>query len=531
MYRAYHNGNLFFDTSADIDELTLASATIQFQLGGAGTFNFTAEESNICYEDFDTPKGYVDVYRNNDLIWSGRIITPTQDLYKQKSVVCEGMFAVFNDSVYRAPLEPFNGTLAELIGNLISSHNEQVESDKQINIRTITVTDDYIYREYENVEPTMKRLLDLVDSYGGYMSVSKVGGLLYFDWLSEIEDVVDQTIEVGSISSITKKSSIKDVITVLIPLGAEQELADGTKRRVTIESVNNGNDYLESAVGIETYGRINGVNVWDDVTTPSILKAKGQQYLSEKAQTLLSLSITAVDLADLAEEESNEHFKTGKRVRVNVPHLEIDDYFTITTQNLNLISPASNSITVGATGFGYVGRMANKEAETQAKLQKVIAEYANTEVVNGILERVQNNSTMIEQNSEEISLTATEISSIDGLINQLQTVISQNSEAIEALIISNNKIAVAIKVDENGVTIGKQDDPVYSRQTNSAYQFVDSTGNVVLLEINTIGITAPTINASEQVAFLSGGVQQWAIRKGEDDVHGNYNLNDVWIGG
>ena len=531
MYRAYLNGELFFNTGANLEELSLQSAQLQLQLGGGGTFKFTAEQSNICYDDFDNPQSYIDVYRDNDLIFSGRVISPTQDLRKSKAVTCEGLFSVLNDSVYRAPLTPFNGTLAELVEVLIDSHNAQVESAKQIQIRNITVSDDYMFRQYENVESTMKRLQDLVQSYGGYMSVEKVGGLLYFDWIAEVTEVNSQTVTVRSITSINKTSTIKDIVTVLIPLGTEIENEDGTKQRLTIEAVNGGVDYLESTTGIEAYGRINGVEIWDDVTNASILKTKGQQFLADKARTALSLSITAVDLADVGTEGVTEHFNIGTRIRVNVPHMEIDDYFTVNTLSLNLLQPESNSITVGASGLGYIGRTANKEAQQDARIVKISNEYVSNGRVNEINDRVVTAETAIAQNNELIQATAQRITSVNGLVETLQTIVNQNAESIEALITSNNKIALALKIDENGVTIGKQDDPVYSRQTNNAYQFVDSAGNIVLLEINTTGIVAPTVNATEQVAFLSGDTPQWAIRKGEDDANGHYNLNDVWIGG
>ena len=531
MYRAYLNGNLFFDTQANLDELALASATLNFQLGGAGTFNFTALDSNIAYNNFDSPKSYIDVYRNDALIWSGRVITPTQDLYKQKAVTCEGLFAVLNDSVYRAPTEPFTGTLAELVELLITSHNEQVEEEKQIQIRNITVTDEYLYRAYENVESTMKRLQDLVSSYGGYMSVEKVGGALYFDWLAEINTVSQQTVTVTSITSINKSTSIQDVITVLIPLGAEQELEDGTKRRLTIESVNNGVDYLESQTGVATYGRIVGVEIWDDVNVPALLKSKGQDYLNKKAQTAYSLSITAIDLADLGEEVASENFKVGTRLRVRVPHLDIDGYYTTTTQSLNLLQPASNNITVGATGLGFIGQNANKGNITTAQLQKITSEYAsNTRLVDVQNQLVETNAS-IETANGTIQSVASALELTNGNVSALQTIVQQDATQIQAVVEQNNNIALVFRITANGVEIGKQDDPVYSRQTNNAYQFVDSSGNKVLLEINTLGIQAPTATVEEQVAFLAGSTPQWAIRKGEVDSNGHYNLNDIWIGG
>ena len=53
--------------------------------------------------------------------------------------------------------------------------------------------------------------------------------------------------------------------------------------------MNNGVDYLESQTGVATYGRIVGVEIWDDVNVPALLKSKGQDYLNKKAQTAYSV--------------------------------------------------------------------------------------------------------------------------------------------------------------------------------------------------------------------------------------------------
>ena len=528
MYRAYHNGELFFDTNANIDELALLSAQVDFQLGGAGSFSFTLDKHNLAFGTFKNLKSKVDLYRGNDLIFSGRVIEPSTELYLNETIICEGMFAVLNDSVYRPTPQPFNGTLPELIALLISNHNTQMEEDKQLNIGTINVTDEYMYRSYENTETTMKRLQDLVDSYGGYMSVVKNNNKLWFNWIKNLEDISTQKIELGNnLLDISRESSGTDIITVLIPLGADAEDENGVKRRINISSVNGGLDYLEDAEGIEKYGRIVKTQIWNDVTQPSLLRQKGLEFLNERSKQKTTIELSAIDLADIG--EAIDNFKVGEKIYVqSLPH-GVDGYFIATEQSLDLLTPEQNKLTLGANLLGYIENRQRAERARNQIIDQINSSYANNTAVNELSHLVSEHSTGIEQNSEYIRSYAELIETLRDQINKQSTELIQTANSIAALVKENDELKTFLEIRSDGVYIGKGGEAVQSRQTATSYQFIDSYGNI-LLEINTEGMTTPTVNATSQVAFLSGSTPQWAIRKGEE-INDRYNLNDVWIGG
>lgn len=62
-----------------------------------------------------------------------------------------------------------------------------------------------------------------------------------------------QVIEFGTnLLDITEYITAENVFTVLIPLGERQKDSSGNETgRLTIESVNSGKDYIESATGIK----------------------------------------------------------------------------------------------------------------------------------------------------------------------------------------------------------------------------------------------------------------------------------------
>ena len=114
--------------------------------------------------------------------------------------------------------------------------------------------------------------MDLVDSYGGYMTVTKQNDVLYFDWRESIAGLNQQGINFGqNLLDLTQEESAAELVTILVPLGAQIENEDGTNTRLTIAAVNDGKDYIENAEGIAEYGQVVGIQIWDNVTVDTIL--------------------------------------------------------------------------------------------------------------------------------------------------------------------------------------------------------------------------------------------------------------------
>ena len=70
-----------------------------------------------------------------------------------------------------------------------------------------------------------------------------------------------------------------------------------TEERLTIESVNDGIDYIEDEEAKEAFGIIEGSVEYDDVTEPTNLLSKGREYLVQNNKVLVKYSVTALDLS------------------------------------------------------------------------------------------------------------------------------------------------------------------------------------------------------------------------------------------
>lgn len=545
MFRAYHtkygvenpSPKLFFDDTLDsLKTYTLIDPSLKTEVGKAGSFSFKISINNTEFDNFEDLVSYVDLYRENDLIFSGRVFgVGPKDFYGKTTVYCEGLLALFNDSIFEPII--FNGTLSDLLQNMLDQHNSQVDDYKQVQLGVVTVEDEYLYRAYENYEPTINRLDDLVDSYGGYMSVRKENDQLYLDYLIDFEEQSVQTIDFGeNLLDLTQETDVSELATVLIPFGANvQNEEDGSSSRVDITSVNLGINYIENIEGINRYGRIWATNTWDDVTVPTILKKKAEKYLAEISQPKVSIDVTAVDMAKVG--SNINFFKAGQYVHVKSAFHGIDRNILIKSQDLKLNDPASNTMTLSDTFNGFISKT-NKNVTTINKNIDYI--FSRTDDNSKRSEDLQKQINVINEagylNAEGVAgIYSSVITEMENKINSQTAVLQTQAGQIEALILENNDLKKYLRFDENGLEIGASDSPISSVQDEQSYRYVDSSG-AILFEINTMGVDADTYNARKQISFSTesidgNSIKQWAIRHGEVDGDGNFNLNDVWIGG
>lgn len=416
MFKAFLNDSLFFDASVSMDELALSSAKLSLEAGKAGAFTFTLHPSNVMYDQFHKFTSYVDVYKKDRLIFSGRVLEEKKGFQNQQEIICEGLLAVFNDTVIR----PFthSGTLEALLAAFLSGHNSQVAADKRVSLGNITVTDsnNYVCRTYENYETTMKRLEDLAASLGGYFVVRKTDSGLVLDYLKDFTEYSGQTINFGeNLLDLTRESTGADMITALIPLGA---IDDETQEKLTIAEANDGLDYLVNQVALDEYGWILGVQEWSDVTSVTNLKNKGLAYLADKSKSRITINVSAVDMAKANSDISG--FLCGQYIKVKSSLHGINEYLLAVKQDLDLLQPANNKMTLGTTRLGFIGQSNQNSANVIANVKQQAEAAAAKKTVK--LE------TEIKQNAEAIQSVASQITTIGEQVTVAESMATQTAE-------------------------------------------------------------------------------------------------------
>lgn len=316
------------------DDYRIISPSLSLEVNKAGSLSFTMPPGHAMYDAIQKMKSIITVEQDDEEIFRGRALDETTDFYNQKEVYCEGELAFLLDSIQR-PYE-FEGTVADFLHMMIKNHNEQVDEAKQFTIGNVTAVDDSVQLALENIgySDTLTALESvLLDVYKGYLRIRYNGGVRYLDYLLAYGENSGQKIEFGvNMLDLDNQIDAKEIFTVLVPLGGIND--DG--ETITIESVNDGLDYIENEDAIAQYGRIVKTHSWDDVTDPAELYSLGYNKLMD-ATTADTLTIKAVDLHLL--NGDTDKISLGDNVHLlSTPH-GLDKEYTCEAIDINPFDP------------------------------------------------------------------------------------------------------------------------------------------------------------------------------------------------
>ena len=515
------NGNiaqyLYRHEVATQDE-KIPSGSIQEQINAIGAFDFTIYPNNPCYDNLYEYTTKIEIYNTNKnrYDFKGRIlkISPQMDsdgmIYK--TVVCESRLAYFCDTVQPyAEARYFEGDasrtgLEEYIDTILQNHNSQVEEEKKIYRGVVSVivdATDGILKSF-NYEKTFDVIkAELIDAYGGEIDIREgKNGLLYFDYVQSFGVTRATTIELAkNIESQSREIDVSNVITRLIPLGAKLTFTDDegkeveTEERLTIESINNGLNYIEDNIAVKKYGIIYGTQEFSDITQASALKLKGEQWLATNNMIEVSDTITALDLSLIGLDIDD--FKIYDSYPVRNHLLGITDTLRITKKTTNVIEPYASSFELGSSKklmtdaiIDYENAAKNLQHATVDIKSSLKA--TNNNLINYVNEKTSN----ITQTNEVIKLEVAENS------------VSQTEYASFAETVRN-----ILAMDENGTTmifntiteaIAQVDGLAQSNYNNILKYIRFEDGNIILGEVdNQITLTI----SNDRITFLQNGIE------------------------
>lgn len=372
MYNVYCDGNLIFDVRSN--ELVLLSPKLTLEDSKAGSFDFTITLKHPYYDSINKMSSEITVTQDGEEIFSGRVSEETIDLYKRKNIHCEGELAYLNDSI-QEPAEYHDMTVRGYLERLISIHNSKVDNKKQFKVGIVTVTDtnDSLYR-YTNWETTFDVIkTDLLSSLGGHLRVRKIKGERYLDFLKDYPNTNSQEIRFGeNLLDFSKNFDMADLATVIIPLGAklEERSISALESYTTIESVNNGRNYLQSDAAVDKYGRIEKVIKWDDVTIPKNLKEKGERYLKDTQFEEMILEVKAIDMH--FKNTDVETVKLLDSIRVVSESHGLDRFFPVTKLSIPLSQPGNAAFTLGVNvRLTFTGASSKENSELKKFIETI----------------------------------------------------------------------------------------------------------------------------------------------------------------
>ena len=439
MYHILCDSHVLYDPR--LPDLFVLDPDLKQKKNEPGELTFTIPKAHPHYGVIEKLKSRIKVYRDDVLIWLGRVIEDERDLYENRKVVSEGALAFLLDSMLR----PFtmDGTTAEIWEHILTQHNSQVNANQRLSIGSCDISGSTSIATKDYLSSWQVLKTSLIDPFGGYLIVrfdENENPIL--DYLTDVPDTSTQRIEFGeNLIDLVLSKSASETYTACIPLGAALKDIDPESEsdaRLTIESANNGQNYIIDDVLAAEYGVIfapSGLTTWDMITDATILINQGRDWLSGTGTRFKqTIKLSAVDLHNA--DANVESFRFLDKVVVSCGTLCLEETYVLSELTIPLNNPASTGIVLGDSRPSLIGEEVRQNASTKNRIESIEVDYTTHGEIKEIVQEQISQNTSILQSAQQIILSALEdyvrTQDFDALQNTVQTSFSIMAGTIEA---------------------------------------------------------------------------------------------------
>lgn len=324
---------------------------------------FSIPLDHTMYQKMVQFKSIIEVVnlRDNEIEFVGRVLTMANEMstngFVQK-VVCEDFLSYLHDSAQWFQKLPNKGA-EDYFKIIFDSANVQIEEFKRITPRNITVHGKsdrpFRYIGYDSSWETVKERI--INNIGGYLTLRELNTRLYVDWTKEIGVTKESPIKLGqNIKSASREVDFDGLATIIVPIGAdlqsqnqgqeEDQSPDVTRAQLDIRSVNDGKMYLADEELIKEFGFIRKSVIWTEIDNPSILLARGKQYLRNQKIALAKWTISAVERYLIDSRYSK--FRIGNKHKIINAPLSGIETLQILEKKIDILNPQSVDLTIGS---------------------------------------------------------------------------------------------------------------------------------------------------------------------------------------
>ncbi len=356
-------------------------------------FSFAIPFTHPLYNKMVPFKSIVEVVNLYDgkVEFVGRVLTSTNEMttdgFAQK-VVCEDFLSYLHDSAQWFQKLPNQGA-APYLTEILRVANGEVEDYKRINLGTCTVnsrTDKpWRYLGYESTWDCVRERI--INNIGGYLTIYERNTRLYVDWTAQIGETKKSPLQIGkNIKSASRALDFDGLATQIMPIGAdiqkehpdEDQSPDVTREQLTIWHVNNNSAYLEDKELMKEFGIIRKAVIWTEIDNPSVLLARGKQYLRNQKIALAKWTISAVERYLI--DSRYDKFEIGnKHPIINAPLSGIET-LQILEKKIDILNPQSVDLTIGSQSQSLATyQLQLQEAENSIERVKQNTSTANKE--------------------------------------------------------------------------------------------------------------------------------------------------------
>lgn len=520
---AYADDVLFWRSDIPLSSRQILEPKLKLEINKAGSFTFSVYKNNPIYNSLHKMKTVIRVEDNGRILFRGRVLDVKRDLFQQRKVTCEGDLTFLLDT-FVGPVERTE-TVTQFFTRVIAIHNSRVavnEDWKKFTVGNVTVSEKDTRSTFDITSFT--KCSDAIDSeliqvYGGILQTRYENGTAYIDYIEDpsVDEsgfpINDKGVRYGvNLIDFEEEYPIQELFTAIVPVGAN---------KLNIASVNDGKDYIENPEAVAKFGRIYRVESWDDITNATTLKTKGQKFLNDHGKIFNNdLTVKAVDLRCI--DKSNEPIKMGDRVRVKIPHLNIDAVLFCLSIEYDFYNPENNSYKLGTfipadkhKGSKSKGGSRSRGGSGSSRSSRGISSGVSgisTEVAE-FKDQTKEDFSLVRQN---ISLQAAEVLELQVQGQNHETRITLNEQAITAEATNrqtgDNELAARVTITENGLSSKVNKGSIISEINQSAEEVL-----IQAQKINLSGyVTADELAATnaELTSFYSKSGNTVSLKAG-----------------
>lgn len=419
----------------------IKESEVYLSLNGLGisTFEFTFNINNKYYQKIEPIINFIqiiDVVREQEIFY-GRVakITNTMDTSGSfsQSFLIEDEKAFLYDSV-QTYMKPTRMPVRDYLQKIIDIHNKQVEPYKRFKLGNVDVIDNGDLLRglgYQSTAETIKE--KLLDRLTGNLILRRVDNTNYLDYISNYGDDSDTPLQLTkNLKSATRDIDISELFTRIVPVGqdiednSETDIEVGTdysRPKYTIESVNNGKNYLDAPSLIEKFGLNTGIVEFSNVKEPSILKRRGQQWLKDQSLMLVTWDVEAIELGLL--DKRYELITLGNSYKVDNQFLYAVERLQVIEKKFSILAPQKVTLTIGSKKKKLTDYQ-NEIKTIQSNLVNIKANAsAGTQSISDLIKKQESLKNEVSQQNNEIINLSEGTRKLSESINSLKDGIAQ----------------------------------------------------------------------------------------------------------
>ena len=529
-YRIFCDYYVLYDSQ--LNEFQLGNPVLKQELNMVDELSFTIYPNHPYFNNISKLSSEIRAYRDNDMIFKGRVISSELGFWGEKKIVCEGILAFLLDTVIRPfdfPNDPQfsdfnpdeNNAIEYFLNWVLTCHNSQAKDFQKIQLGNVTVTDPNNYLSRSSIEYLSSwEVINsrLLKSYGGYLVIREENEINYLDYLEDFTTdgtklgnklVCTQKIEFGAnLLDLTEEISGADIKTGIIPLGArlEDESDNQTDEYLTIESlpdcelspgiIKTGDHILNTNLA-KTYGVIYEVVKWEDVKVPENLQSKALSYLTDSIKFKSEITIKAIDLK-LTNDQIGA-FKLGEYIRCQSSPHGIDDLYLLQKISIDMKNPQNTTIELNKLSLLFTDKLLENKKNNDSiinRVDRVERGYINNGSITDIANETIEKSSVFEQQSSAIMSQVSELytksTDFETYKSNVATQFIQTSEDFTYQF--SNLTELINNLDSNS-----------AEQFNNIIRYIRFVdGNIILGEINN---SLMLKISNDKISFLQNGIE------------------------